>query len=625
MSDQAERRIGSVIGGKWRVDALLGAGSMAAVYAVTHRNGARAALKILHPTLCADPAVCERFLGEGYLTNSVKHNGIVRVLDDGATDDGCVFLVMDLLEGTTLEEARQQRDGGRFELPEMLVIADRLMDVLAAVHEVNIIHRDLKPQNVFLCDDGVVKLLDFGVARISERESAGQLSSFGLVLGTPSFMSPEQALGARDQIDHRTDIWSLGASIFTGLTGQTVHLGPNIQAKLLAAATAKARSISMARHDLPAPIANVIDMSLRFKREDRWQSVVAFRHALRETAFELGILERTDLEPESYELPMEEPEAGPQDNGERALAMMVRRNAGKSRPPPARGNTNRPRPVTNRPPFADVRNNTFIGIGGPEAKLSQPPVPSFEDDGHPTTERLIALNALNGEHGRQPHLGQANMGMGGRGSVPPPVHYPANGSRAPLASLTGADADGSMDGSFPAASSTRRGELDRPKKSNVGFWVAGLLLVSAAVAGVAFFAVNRGGSGDNGGNTPITPSLTSATPPGSAPPPPPPAPPPTSSFMVIGAPDTVVVDAGPGVAPGPAKPGKNPTAFRPTGKNPAVPGTAKNVPGAATTTGATAGTADPPATAPPPATAAPTATATTSSNGLAPDPFATPE
>src|SRR5689334_25403437 len=106
MTPQVEHRVGNVIGGKWRVDALLGSGSMAAVYAVTHRNGARAALKILHPTLCADTSVCERFLGEGYLTNSLKHPGIVRVLDDGMTEDGCVFLVMDLLDGTTLEALR---------------------------------------------------------------------------------------------------------------------------------------------------------------------------------------------------------------------------------------------------------------------------------------------------------------------------------------------------------------------------------------------------------------------------------------------------------------------------------------------------------------------------------------
>src|SRR6476620_1093917 len=122
MSQQAERRVGTIIGGKWRVDALLGSGSMAAVYAVTHRNGARSALKILHPTLCTDPAVCERFLGEGYLTNSVRHSGIVRVLDDGVTDDGCVFLVMDLLEGDTLEAVRQEK-GGKLSLVETLDIA----------------------------------------------------------------------------------------------------------------------------------------------------------------------------------------------------------------------------------------------------------------------------------------------------------------------------------------------------------------------------------------------------------------------------------------------------------------------------------------------------------------------
>src|SRR6476469_667755 len=124
MSQQAERRVGAVIANKWRVDGLLGAGSMAAVYAVTHRNGARAALKILHPTLCTDPAVCERFLGEGYLTNSVKHQGIVRVLDDGVTDDGCVFLVMDLLEGETLEALRQLRNG-KLDLVDVLDSGDR--------------------------------------------------------------------------------------------------------------------------------------------------------------------------------------------------------------------------------------------------------------------------------------------------------------------------------------------------------------------------------------------------------------------------------------------------------------------------------------------------------------------
>src|SRR4051812_8202627 len=288
MSQQAERRVGTIIGGKWRVDALLGAGAMAAVYAVTHRNGARAALKILHPTLCTDPAVCERFLGEGYLANSVKHSGIVRVLDDGVTDDGCVFLTMDLLEGDTLEALRQKR-GNRIPIVESLDLGDKLMDVLAAVHTAGIIHRDLKPQNVFVCDGGVLKLLDFGVARVFDRTSQSKLSMFGLVLGTPSFMSPEQALGSRDKVDHRSDIWSFGATLFTALTGETVHLGANVQAKLLAAATVKARSIAMVMPELPPGISAAIDMALRFKKEDRWQSVDVMRRAFREARDAAGL------------------------------------------------------------------------------------------------------------------------------------------------------------------------------------------------------------------------------------------------------------------------------------------------------------------------------------------------
>ena len=272
MAQKEDRRIGSIIGGKWRVDYLLGTGSMAAVYAVTHRNGVKAALKILHPQLCMDATVCERFLGEGYLTNSVKHPGIVRVLDDGMTDDGCVFLVMDLLEGTTLEALRHDRGGREAEEARIaedgtLDIADKLMDALHAVHAAGVIHRDLKPQNVFICDSGEVKLLDFGVARVLETTKASnKMSLFGMVLGTPSFMSPEQAIGARDQVDHRADVYSLGATIFTGLAGETVHLESARSRRNCSppADDLQARSISLAKADLPAAISAVVDTRLRF-------------------------------------------------------------------------------------------------------------------------------------------------------------------------------------------------------------------------------------------------------------------------------------------------------------------------------------------------------------------------
>lgn len=474
VNQQAERRVGTVIGAKWRVDALLGSGSMAAVYAVTHRNGARAALKILHPTLCTDPAVCERFLGEGYLTNSVKHPGIVRVLDDGATDDGCVFLVMDLLEGDTLETYRQSM-GGRIPLVETLDISEKLMDVLAAVHHAGIIHRDLKPQNVFLCHDGTLKLLDFGVARVLDRTSQSKLSMFGLVLGTPSFMSPEQALGSRDKVDHRSDIWSLGATMFTSLTGETVHLGANVQARLLAAATVKARSIQMVMPDLPLPIAGAIDMALRFKKEDRWQSVDAFRRAVRDARQELGLGRLvTPVEP----IP----------------AALVRGELAKggSIPPPGTtsvtGEFNPSETIKTSSP-SHGPDGTFIGVGSGSGDALRGIVGN--DGSVPPPDVAAPLPAA----GRMPSI--PAPGPGAAGATGP---YASQGHAFGMPGMRSSRPDG-HESSIPA---TYGGGADdsigtpvddeafgRRRKSSVGVWLVAVLLASAALGGIAFFAVRE--------------------------------------------------------------------------------------------------------------------------------------
>ncbi|MBX3202439.1 MAG: serine/threonine protein kinase [Labilithrix sp.] len=486
------------------MDSLLGSGSMAAVYAVTHRNGARAALKILHPTLCTDEAVCERFLGEGYLTNSVKHAGIVRVLDDGMTDDGCVFLVMDLLEGKTLETLRQDR-GGQIELAEILDIADKLMDVLQAVHVGGIIHRDLKPQNVFICDDGSVKLLDFGVARVFDSSARSKLSMFGLVLGTPSFMSPEQALGAREKVDHRSDIWSLGATLFTAITGQTVHLGPHVQAKLLAAATVKARSIALVKQDLPAPIASAIDTALRFKMEERWQSVEAFRRAFREARLMLGLGKPVSVPPPGWLDGPAELDATHPDTGARDADAVVR----VGQPPPL------PRKKLSEGP-----GGTFIGIGGPDdaalavkAARTMPHIPAAPpiagDVGH-------AAPPVAGDVG---HTATSTAEHGGHGGPPRPRTagvLPAAIVRAPL----GSRPDG-QEGSYPAVGSTLKPDQDAglmaqvgTRRSGGGVWLVGGLLLLAAASGVAFFAVNRpaAGAGDAESAPSAEAPLTSATP-----------------------------------------------------------------------------------------------------------------
>jgi serine/threonine-protein kinase len=182
---RASARVGSVLHKKWRLDALLGLGGMAAVYAATHRNGKLAAIKVLHPEAALIADVKARFLREGYLANKVGHAGAVSILDDDVDVDGTVFLVMELLEGETLD-ARWTRDET---LPwqQVFVIADKVLDVLIAAHKKEIVHRDLKPGNVFLCADGAVKILDFGIARLqtitqSIRDTGGHNS-----LGTPGF------------------------------------------------------------------------------------------------------------------------------------------------------------------------------------------------------------------------------------------------------------------------------------------------------------------------------------------------------------------------------------------------------------------------------------------------------
>ena len=278
-----EKRVGTVVDGRWRVDRLLGWGSTSAVYEATHRNGHRSALKILHQALCADPAATDRFLREAGIANAIKHRAIVPIADDGTTAEGCAYLVLELLEGDTLEAIRQRRKG-RLEIEELAPIADELMSAIAAVHAAGVIHRDLKPQNVFLTTSGQLKLLDFGTARIFDRASASSVSGTGMVNGTPAFMSPEQARGARAEVDAQSDIWSLGAMIFTTLSGAHVHAGTDPQAQLLAAAAKQARKLGDVAPSVDERIATVIDRALAFAKEDRWPDVqsmrVGFRHAV---------------------------------------------------------------------------------------------------------------------------------------------------------------------------------------------------------------------------------------------------------------------------------------------------------------------------------------------------------
>ncbi len=274
---RAQARVGAVLKDKWRLDALVGVGGMAVVYSATHRNQKRVAIKMLLPELAHDAHVRERFVREGYAANTIEHPGALSVLDDDVSEDGLPFLVMELLEGETVE-ARWASCGNRMDLAEVLSITAALLDVLAAAHAKGVVHRDIKPENLFLLSAGGLKVLDFGIARVLE--SRGTETRAGTVMGTPAFMAPEQALAKWDSIDGRTDLWAVGATMFTLLSGHHVHEGQTGNEQLIKTATQPARSIGAVVQGLPRSVVALVDRSLKFEVAARWPDAHAMLEAV---------------------------------------------------------------------------------------------------------------------------------------------------------------------------------------------------------------------------------------------------------------------------------------------------------------------------------------------------------
>jgi hypothetical protein len=275
---EAEENVGVTLLGKWHLDALLGIGGMAAVYAVTHRNGARGALKLLHREMSTDEDIRSRFLREGYIANQVEHPGVVQVLDDDLAADGRPFLVMELLGGMSLAE-RAAIAGGTLAVDEVLLLADQVLDVLAAAHDRGIVHRDIKPENVFLTNDGLVKLLDFGIARL-DRPASLSTTRADLPMGTPEFMSPEQARGRWDLVGAQSDLWAVGATMFTLLSGHFVHEEDTVPEVLAAAFLTPARSLTTALPGAPPLVVALVDRALSLKQAERWEDARTMRAAL---------------------------------------------------------------------------------------------------------------------------------------------------------------------------------------------------------------------------------------------------------------------------------------------------------------------------------------------------------
>ncbi len=280
LSVRSEARLGSTLRGKYRLDRVLGIGGMATVFAATHRNQAELAVKILHPELSLREDLKKRFLREGYVGNSVKHPGAVLVVDDDVAEDGSAFLVMELLRGRSLEDL-WERSGRKLSTRAVASLGLQLLEVLAAAHEKAIVHRDLKPANLFLTVDGSLKVLDFGIARLRDALGGGEHATrTGTLMGTPAFMAPEQAQAIANEIDGQTDLWAVGATMYTLLSGQLVHDGDNSSQLLIRAGTARARPLLTVAPHVEAGLAVVVDRALEFEKSSRWPTADAMREAL---------------------------------------------------------------------------------------------------------------------------------------------------------------------------------------------------------------------------------------------------------------------------------------------------------------------------------------------------------
>jgi len=269
---------GAVLSGKYRIDSVLGEGGMAVVYAVTHlRNTARLAVKVLHEGSVLKNQVRARFVREGKVANSVNHPGAVQMLDDGVAEDGSPYLVMEHLEGLSVDVLSSRP----IPLGPALNIAYQVLDVLRAAHANGIIHRDIKPANLFVLRNGRVKVLDFGISRLHDGAEPFDSQATGSVMGTPFFMAPEQARADASEIDTRTDLFALGATLFTLISGQYLHTGDDSRQVMIQAATQQARSLDSVVPGAPRAVVDLVARAVAYDSAARWESAEAMQEAVR--------------------------------------------------------------------------------------------------------------------------------------------------------------------------------------------------------------------------------------------------------------------------------------------------------------------------------------------------------
>lgn len=273
--------VGGVLDGKYRIEHLIGAGAMGSVYAGTHVALDRTvAIKILHPWLAGDPRACQRFLQEAHAIGSLNHKNVVSVDGCGRTGD-YIYIAMDYLEGESLSQMLKTQ--GRLAAESAVSIVAEAARGLSHAHAAGILHRDVKPSNIMLCRDTtggiIVKVVDFGIAKVMQSADgavgAQSLTSTNAALGTPYYMSPEQC--ARQELDARSDIYSLGCVLFECVSGEVPFEGDSALGIMLAHLHDEPRELLP---DVPEWLRTVIYKAMAPNRDERYATMDEFIAAL---------------------------------------------------------------------------------------------------------------------------------------------------------------------------------------------------------------------------------------------------------------------------------------------------------------------------------------------------------
>jgi serine/threonine protein kinase len=267
--------LGTLVGDAFRIERLVGEGGMARVYEAHHSrlSGKSFAIKVLSPALSHQPDIVARFQREAEAASGIDHPNVVDVYDVNRTSDGTPYMVTEFLRGTDF--ATLLKDRGKLEVGPAIYIVRQVVRALAAAHARGIVHRDVKPENVFLVGDAaspVVKVLDFGISKVGGPEGGGaSLTRTGMIMGTPGYMPPEQARGAR--VDHRADVYGVGAMLYRALTGQLPFDSDDPAEALGAVLTQEPPRPRSVEPSIPEPLELVIERAMAKDPDERYPSM----------------------------------------------------------------------------------------------------------------------------------------------------------------------------------------------------------------------------------------------------------------------------------------------------------------------------------------------------------------